>query len=107
MSPSKQTKITDLLRSSKKDRQKQAQDGADAGVLSQDGEDSMEPILSQRSTEDDHITKDYLKQILQDLRATMITSSIHQEISELGDSTDHLEKKNRGPLHSPQRYDRL
>ncbi|CAH2249291.1 Hypothetical predicted protein [Pelobates cultripes] len=45
------------------------------------------------------LLKEYLKQMLQDLRTTIredfttITSNIHQEISELGDRTDHLEKK--------------
>ncbi|CAH2319139.1 Hypothetical predicted protein [Pelobates cultripes] len=105
MAPSKQTKLKDTARHVRKDRQWQAQEDneAEADNIAETNVGAqcvvMEVDHMQVIPDEGQITKIFLKQMLQDLRATikedftLIISNLHREIAELGDRNDNLEVK--------------
>ncbi|CAH2219770.1 Hypothetical predicted protein, partial [Pelobates cultripes] len=86
----------DAVKTRKKDRRKEKQDGGDAPGLSDDQSDA-ESISSKVS--DSAITERSLHRMLQDLRSTIrkdflqIDRELRKEISTLGERTNHLENK--------------
>ncbi|CAH2284150.1 Hypothetical predicted protein [Pelobates cultripes] len=104
MSPPKQLKIMDAVKTRNKDRRKDKQDGGDTPGLSDDQSDA-ESISSKLS--DSMITERSLHRMLQDLRSTIrkdflqIDSELRKEITTLGERTSHLENKSDELLVSP------
>ncbi|CAH2315893.1 Hypothetical predicted protein [Pelobates cultripes] len=97
MSPSKQLKLPESIKTKKKDRRKNTQDGDDETENMLDGLSDQESVSSKYS--DSPIMERSLHKKPQELRATIkadfhrIDGDLRKEIASVGERTSHLENK--------------